>query len=385
MIMRDVNSGWFLRYTHANVASFFFLFLYFHTARGLYYSSYKTPRVLLWSIGVIILILTMAVAFLGYDYSPKWLDIAQAPSLFLYSAEGITVAERLIFSKDNRKAICAPREEDVVTTASAVKQLKEDRIKKFLREKNLKPVFLYDNLELSLVKKQILTDSENLSGIYLILNKVTLDYYIGSASTNRIYSRFSNHLIYFKGSKIVKLAVKKYKLSSFIFMILELFPEIVTKENNKFLLDLEDFYLKSLLPNYNILTEAGSSFGYKHTELDRIKMKSYYSLERRELIGNLNRGKKFSKETIEKMRASAFLRENRVYSEEAIKNMKKNSKPIKVYNLDGTVFNYYTSITEAAKNLNCNIKTIYRVLKTEKKILKRRFKLSCPKQGASET
>jgi ubiquinol-cytochrome c reductase cytochrome b subunit len=65
-IMRDVNSGWFLRYTHANVASFFFLFLYFHTARGLYYSSYKTPRVLLWSIGVIILILTMAVAFLGY-------------------------------------------------------------------------------------------------------------------------------------------------------------------------------------------------------------------------------------------------------------------------------------------------------------------------------
>jgi ubiquinol-cytochrome c reductase cytochrome b subunit len=65
-IMRDVNSGWFLRYTHANVASFFFLFLYFHTARGLYYSSYRTPRALVWSIGVIILILTMATAFLGY-------------------------------------------------------------------------------------------------------------------------------------------------------------------------------------------------------------------------------------------------------------------------------------------------------------------------------
>ena len=62
-IMRDVNSGWFLRYTHANVASFFFLFLYFHTARGLYYSSYKSPRVLLWSIGVIILILTMAYPY----------------------------------------------------------------------------------------------------------------------------------------------------------------------------------------------------------------------------------------------------------------------------------------------------------------------------------
>ena len=65
-IMRDVNNGWAVRYAHANVASFFFLFLYFHTARGLYYSSYKSPRVLLWSIGVIILILTMAIAFLGY-------------------------------------------------------------------------------------------------------------------------------------------------------------------------------------------------------------------------------------------------------------------------------------------------------------------------------
>jgi ubiquinol-cytochrome c reductase cytochrome b subunit len=65
-IMRDVNYGWFLRYTHANTASFFFIFIYLHTARGLYYSSYKTPRVLLWSIGVIILILLMAIAFLGY-------------------------------------------------------------------------------------------------------------------------------------------------------------------------------------------------------------------------------------------------------------------------------------------------------------------------------
>jgi ubiquinol-cytochrome c reductase cytochrome b subunit len=65
-IMRDVNNGWILRYTHANVASFFFIFVYMHIARGLYYSSYKTPRVLVWSIGVIILILMMAIAFLGY-------------------------------------------------------------------------------------------------------------------------------------------------------------------------------------------------------------------------------------------------------------------------------------------------------------------------------
>jgi len=65
MIMRDVNSGWAVRYTHANVASFFFIFVYAHIARGLYYSSYKSPRILVWTIGVIILILMMATAFLG--------------------------------------------------------------------------------------------------------------------------------------------------------------------------------------------------------------------------------------------------------------------------------------------------------------------------------
>ena len=65
-IMRDVNNGWAVRYTHANVASFFFIFVYAHIARGLYYGSYKSPRVLLWSIGVIILIVMMATAFLGY-------------------------------------------------------------------------------------------------------------------------------------------------------------------------------------------------------------------------------------------------------------------------------------------------------------------------------
>ena len=65
-IMRDVNNGWAVRYTHANVASFFFIFVYAHIGRGLYYGSYKSPRVLLWSIGVIILIVMIVTGFLGY-------------------------------------------------------------------------------------------------------------------------------------------------------------------------------------------------------------------------------------------------------------------------------------------------------------------------------
>jgi len=154
---------------------------------------------------------------------------------------------------------------------------------------------------------------------------------------------------------------------------LELFPEIINKENNKKLLDMEDFYLKSLLPDYNILTEAGSSFGYKHTELDRIKMKVNYSLTCRELIDNLNKGKKLSVETIEKIRQKALTKGKVSYSKKTLLNMKKKSKPVMLYNLNNTVFGEYLSITEAAKSINCSVKTINRALKTDKKILKRRF------------
>jgi ubiquinol-cytochrome c reductase cytochrome b subunit len=66
MIMRDVNYGWLLRWMHANGAAFFFLAVYIHIFRGLYYGSYKSPREVLWMIGVIIFIVMMATAFMGY-------------------------------------------------------------------------------------------------------------------------------------------------------------------------------------------------------------------------------------------------------------------------------------------------------------------------------
>jgi group I intron endonuclease len=246
-------------------------------------------------------------------------------------------------------------------------------LKAFLEEKQLKPVYIYEDLHLEKIRKNILKDLKDLSGVYLIFNNITRDFYIGSASTNRFYARFSNHLLYFRGNKVLKHAVKKYNLSNFTFLILELFPEIVNRENNKRLLDLEDFYLKSLLPNYNILTEAGSSFGYKHTELDRIKMKANYSLERRLFIGNLNKGKNLSLETIEKIREKALTREKISHSEKAILNMKKKSKPVILYNLNSTIFGEYSSIREAANAINCSSKTVSRALRTDKKILKRRF------------
>jgi ubiquinol-cytochrome c reductase cytochrome b subunit len=65
-IMRDVNAGWLLRYVHANGASFFFVVTYIHIFRGLYYGSYKAPRELVWILGLVIYLLMMATAFMGY-------------------------------------------------------------------------------------------------------------------------------------------------------------------------------------------------------------------------------------------------------------------------------------------------------------------------------
>lgn len=65
-IMREVNYGWLIRYIHMNGASMFFVVVYIHIFRGLFYGSYKSPRELLWILGVIILLLMMATAFMGY-------------------------------------------------------------------------------------------------------------------------------------------------------------------------------------------------------------------------------------------------------------------------------------------------------------------------------
>ena len=65
-IMRDVNHGWLIRYMHANGASMFFIAVYVHIFRGMYYGSYKAPREVLWMIGVLIYLVMMATAFMGY-------------------------------------------------------------------------------------------------------------------------------------------------------------------------------------------------------------------------------------------------------------------------------------------------------------------------------
>ena len=348
-----------------------------HIARGLYYSSFKSPRILVWSIGVIILILMMAIAFLGYVYSPKWLYI------FIISFILLLICILKLYRKDkrfnnssvllNRKYYLYKKSFNYLSKReySTTPPLGDKRLAAIIKELGLSPIFIYEDLDSDITRKQILKDTIGLSGVYMILNKVTKDYYIGSASTNRLYARFCNHLVYFKGSKIVKLAVKKYELRNFVFMVLELYPDIVNKENNRELLNLEDRYLKLFLPNYNILTEAGSSFGYKHTEVDRKKMSDFYSDVRKERIGSLNKGKKLSPETIEKIREKAL--KLPPMSEETKNKCIGHTKPVILYNLNRTVYGKYPSIIEAAKAINCGEKTIRRALQTEKKLVKKQW------------
>ena len=345
-IMRDVNNGWLVRYLHSNTASAFFFLVYLHMGRGIYYGSYRAPRTLTWALGTVIFILMIGTAFLGYEHSPKWFNK----------------------NKNNKnKNNFNKRYFSIEIKSKSI----SDNLFKIINDLKISPIFMFENLKNEDTKQSIKKNVSNLSGVYMIVNKVTGDYYIGSAATNRFYIRFSNHLIHHTGSKIVKLAVKKYGLDNFAFLILDLYPNVVTKENNKELLDLEDKYLKLLLPNYNILTEAGSSFGYKHTEVDRIKMKELYNDIRREQIGSLNRGKKLSSETIDKMRKIAL--ERPPMSRTTRLKCISNTRPVTLYNLNGTVYGKYFTIKDAANAINCNEKTIARALTTEKKFVKKQW------------
>ena len=358
--MRDVSNGWLIRYLHSNTASAFFFLVYLHIGRGMYYGSYRAPRTLVWAIGTVILIVMIVTGFLGYEYSPKWFNISNKENIIKHNK----INNHRLFNKSIvKRGFCTGRPKDNIEIS--------ERLKTIIQELGLNPVYVYENLNLEDTRKQILNDTRGLSGIYMIVNKVTQDYYIGSASTNRFYARFSNHTIYFRGSKIVKLAIKKYDLINFAFIVLDLYPNIVTKVNNKELLDLEDKYLKLLVPNYNILTEAGSSFGYKHTEIDRQKMKDIYSDARRERIGNLNKDKKLSPETIEKIREKALNRPS--MSDVTKQKCITNTRPVVLYNLNGTVYGEYSTILDAAKSINCDEKTIRRALKTEKRLVKRQW------------
>ena len=249
---------------------------------------------------------------------------------------------------------------------------------------------IYTNLHIKENRDKMSNDLRNKQGIYMIFNLVTENYYIGSASTNRFMSRFTKHLISLIGSKVVKNSVLKYGLSNFAFIILEYYPDPINRDNNKLLLQLEDKYLKTLLPNYNILTEAGNSFGYKHSEEIKKKLSDIYSDERREFIRNrrarpddfvpgrgrnLNLNKNLSIETSPAGLVPVGVRPEgtiKKLSEQALKRppmsnetkLKCIANERSVYLYDkGNYLYFCPNIKLAALLLHCSYKTLQRALK----------------------
>lgn len=170
--------------------------------------------------------------------------------------------------------------------------------------------------------------------------------------------RFHKHLFSFTGNKRVANAVNKYGLSVFAFLVLEMPQE--EKTDSTLLLNREDYYLKTLKPEYNIAPLASNSIGWKHSEESLSKMRENYSDERRQRVASINKGKTLSQETRELIRKAALLREP--MSMESRKKCAVNMRPVTITNLDGSNSIHFVSIKEASIAISCSEKTIQRAL-----------------------
>ena len=167
---------------------------------------------------------------------------------------------------------------------------------------------MYENLHGPGVKSVAQNALKSFAGVYVIINLINGKTYVGSAITGRMSNRFHKHLFGLNGSKLVAAAVTKYGLSNFAFVVADTLPEVVTREDNQTLLNMEDSFLQRLRPEYNIAPQASNTFGVKHTNETKEMMRMNYSSERRERIGSINRGKRLSPVTIEKIRNAALTR-----------------------------------------------------------------------------
>ncbi len=319
-IIRDVFNGWLIRYTHANAVSMFFILVYIHIARGLYYGSYRAPRATLWIVGVVIYICMMATAFIGF-ISLKWLKNLRN------------------LSSNNH-----PNDQNPLNNA----------------------VKIYDDLHLITTQILIRDENRHKAAVYMIYNKINNNYYIGSAITNRINTRFRNHMFHGTGNSNTKKAVNKYGLENFKFVILEYYPGIILKENLKkghiLLLERENYWINLQNPIYNILKYAiPGPNNYKHNEETREKKKANYSEARKEFIRNLNLNKSPSYDILKKMQESAILRYKRDPS--LLERMAKlNSKPVTLLDLNNNIIQNFKGVRALAKYLKCCHKTVNKAI-----------------------
>lgn len=357
-IMRDVNLGWLIRYIHANGASFFFGCMYIHIGKALYYGSYRKPRVLVWIIGVIILIATMATGFMGSknSSSPKSLNAYKLNNNKMFNKRQFST---FIFNKKEIKI------------STLLKNKDNSNSQEILKDIGINPEIWWDNLEKGEIRENIRENLKDKSGIYIIINKISKNYYIGSGHTNNLYSRFYNHLLTNnkKGSKLVQRAVKKYGINNFIYGILEYYPFIVNIRNNEELFALETSYISLLLPAYNIMPEAGQFFGYKTKEININNKSNLINLtlleDRKILLQNIKQ------KHLDEWKLSKKIRTDFNLSKEGLYNITKGSSKIiyisnSIITEDDIINNNYLcsfkNINTAAHFLCCSSKTIQRSL-----------------------
>lgn len=233
----------------------------------------------------------------------------------------------------------------------------------------------YYNLHLISTQLNIQKENKQKAGVYIVVNNINGNFYVGSASSNRINTRFRNHCIHLKSSnKPLLRGINKYGIQNFSFHIVEYFNGFVKKENLKLnhlkLLERESFFISNLKPIYNILTYASSSLGFKHTDETRHKMKVNYSQERKNQIGKLNKGKTLQKDIRDKLKLKAterFLDAN--FKTEFLLKNKDNlfkGKNVILCNAVGDILSRYTSIQQVSQVFSCNRKTVRKYLKSGK-------------------
>lgn len=230
---------------------------------------------------------------------------------------------------------------------------------------------IFQILDLPEIQKQIKTLCLGKSGVYKITNLENNKCYIGSACTktpkgNQLYFRFRNHFFNHHKPFPLKRAVLKYGIHRFSWQILEFTPLETTRSR-------EDFYIKLLKPEYNILEM--SSIGYLHTAETRQKMKRDSSYLRRQRLGLLNRGKKLERDVVEKLARAAQSRtpeQKRLHREACrVFNQKTFSKPTQILDGEtGQVLGLYPSLIAACRAWNGEYRTFKRAVKSGIKISK---------------
>lgn len=231
----------------------------------------------------------------------------------------------------------------------------------------IKPVVYYYNAEL--LKKDILKDNRNKSGIYRWTNLINNKTYVGSGKdlSKRLTSYFNpKELI--KQSRPINIALLKYGFNNFSLDILE-YCSLTS------LLEREQYYLDLLVPDYNILKYAYSLLGFKHSEetIEKLKNK-IISPEHREVLSKIHQNKFVSEDTRNKLSiATAKYKKDNPLTPEALvnitnKSIEREGVSVSVLNTETNELTHFITQTEASKFLGITRSAVYNAIKKNSKV-----------------